>query len=316
LIIAQGRGQKDKAFGMIVEFRDRTLPSFERVIAALEAKRCKLIQKGSGKVRAQCPAHPDSRPSLAITASDGRTLLKCWAGCKTADIVREIGLRMCDLFDSSVSASRPVIVATYRYVLTTGELIAEKVRLHPKAFKFRRPVASGWRWGLDGAALPLYRAPDLVKAALTVLVEGEKAVEELRARGFVATCPPFGASAWDDRWREELIQAGCKRVVILPDADVPGIQHAARVSVNCGERLRVVIIKLPGLPDKGDVVDWFGQGNTADDLRRLIDAAPDWTPDGERQAKEQRRRELARERKRRQRARQQAAITGRSADVA
>jgi hypothetical protein len=49
-----------------------------------------------------------------------------------------------------------------------------------------------------------------------------------------------------------------------------------------------------------------------DELRRLIDAAPDWTPDGHRQEKEQRRRESARERKRRQRVRQ-SAITGRPA---
>jgi hypothetical protein len=35
-----------------------------------------------------CPAHDDRAPSLSISeGDDGRTLLKCHAGCSTADIV-------------------------------------------------------------------------------------------------------------------------------------------------------------------------------------------------------------------------------------
>jgi putative DNA primase/helicase len=48
---------------------------------------------------ARCPAHHDRVPSLSITeGDDGRTLIKCHAGCATTDIVKAVGLRMSDLF--------------------------------------------------------------------------------------------------------------------------------------------------------------------------------------------------------------------------
>ena len=40
----------------------------------------------------------------------------------------------------------------------------------------------------------------------------------------------------------------------------------------------VRIVELPGLPDKGDVSDWIAAGGTKDELKRLAEAAPDWTP--------------------------------------
>ncbi len=46
-----------------------------------------------------CPAHDDRAPSLSISeGDDGRTLLKCHAGCSTANIVKALGLQMSDLF--------------------------------------------------------------------------------------------------------------------------------------------------------------------------------------------------------------------------
>jgi putative DNA primase/helicase len=48
---------------------------------------------------ARCPAHDDRAPSLSVTeGDDGRTLIKCHAGCATIDIVKAMGLRMSDLF--------------------------------------------------------------------------------------------------------------------------------------------------------------------------------------------------------------------------
>jgi hypothetical protein len=100
------------------------------------------------------------------------------------------------------------------------------------------------------------------------------------------------------------IRRGLERLIVLPDNDREGITHARRVAQACCTVMRVQIITLPDLPAKGDVVDFFEQGNTAADLRRLIDGAPDWTPDAEERERQQRKRELARERKRKQRERQ------------
>src|SRR5690606_35685082 len=45
-----------------------------------------------------CPAHRDSRQSLRLTVSDkGKVLVRCRAGCDTADVVEALGLTMRDL---------------------------------------------------------------------------------------------------------------------------------------------------------------------------------------------------------------------------
>lgn len=48
-----------------------------------------------------CPSHPDSHPSLrvAYNAEERKLALKCRAGCKTADVVKALGLSMADLFN-------------------------------------------------------------------------------------------------------------------------------------------------------------------------------------------------------------------------
>ena len=55
---------------------------------------------GSGtQYVARCPVHGDSKPSLSIgQGQDGRILLKCHAGCDTADILDALGLKASDLF--------------------------------------------------------------------------------------------------------------------------------------------------------------------------------------------------------------------------
>jgi hypothetical protein len=48
---------------------------------------------------ARCPGHQDTRPSLAVDeGDDGRALMTCRAGCRTADILSAIGLQYADLF--------------------------------------------------------------------------------------------------------------------------------------------------------------------------------------------------------------------------
>lgn len=44
-------------------------------------------------LRPAAPAHDDRSPSLAVSeGSDGRVLLKCWAGCRYSQIMAAIGL--------------------------------------------------------------------------------------------------------------------------------------------------------------------------------------------------------------------------------
>ena len=57
-----------------------------------------VVAQGEGKWVARCPAHDDSNPSLGVAVgSDGRILVKCYAGCTTEAVVAAMGLKMCDL---------------------------------------------------------------------------------------------------------------------------------------------------------------------------------------------------------------------------
>jgi hypothetical protein len=63
-------------------------------------------------------------------------------------------------------------------------------------------------------------------------------------------------------------------VIILPDNDAPGREHAALVAdALTGIARRVRIATLPGLPDKGDVSDWIAAGGTVSGLLDAIDTA-------------------------------------------
>jgi hypothetical protein len=62
-------------------------------------------QNGSGyKARCPVPGHGQGRgdrnPSLSVSeGSEGRVLINCRAGCRTVDVVAELGLEMKDLFE-------------------------------------------------------------------------------------------------------------------------------------------------------------------------------------------------------------------------
>ena len=49
---------------------------------------------GPGRYMACCPMHNDTNPSLSVTVKDvkgtEKILLKCFAGCRTEDILEEL----------------------------------------------------------------------------------------------------------------------------------------------------------------------------------------------------------------------------------
>lgn len=68
-------------------------------------------RSGSGW-RAPCPSHGSKGPTLSIgEGRDGRSLLKCFAGCAAAEILAAIGLELCDLMGQATedrwARSRP-----------------------------------------------------------------------------------------------------------------------------------------------------------------------------------------------------------------
>ena len=170
------------------------------------------------------------------------------------------------------------IAAEYDYRDEAGTVLYQAVRYQPKGFKQRRPDgAGGWIWKLEGVPLVLYRLPELRAAdpAATVYIpEGERDVENLRTHGFVATCNAMGAGKWRPEYSDHLRG---RHVVILPDCDKPGADHARTVAGALdGIAASVKVLDLPGLPTGGDVSDWLTSGGTPDRLIALAGATREY----------------------------------------
>jgi hypothetical protein len=91
-----------------------------------------------------------------------------------------------------------------------------------------------------------------------------------------ATCNAMGAG----KWKPELNRyfAGA-HVILVPDNDDTGVKHIQDVGAALsGIAKRVRVLLLPGLPAKGDVVDWIAAGGTRERLNELAEAAANWRP--------------------------------------
>lgn len=189
------------------------------------------------------------------------------------------------------------IEATYDYRDADGALVMEVVRYlfrlpdgsyektkdgkRKKLHLQRRPdVNGGWIWKMEGVRLVPYRLPELIEAIAddrpVYVVEGEKKADALAKIGLAATCNPAGAGKWPAHFAEFFAGA---RVIILPDNDEPGRKHADQVAANIADvAASVMVLELPDLPPKGDVVDWLAEGGTAAELAELAATARVWAP--------------------------------------
>ncbi|HUE69462.1 MAG TPA: hypothetical protein VMP01_01125 [Pirellulaceae bacterium] len=174
------------------------------------------------------------------------------------------------------------IAAIYEYRTHSGRLAFTKVRYDPKGFAYR---GADGRAGLSGR-LPklLYRLPELLAADSrqpVFVVEGEKDVERLRLLGLVATCNPDGGGKgkWSTAYARHFRG---RRVVIIPDNDPVGIDHAYDVARKLHRAAAsVVVLSLPDLANKGDVSDWLDRGGTPEQLRELAGQVPPHKPQPE-----------------------------------
>ncbi|MBA7666656.1 hypothetical protein ES703_74737 [subsurface metagenome] len=190
--------------------------------------------------------------------------------------MKPLNLEAKDLFlNSHMTDTKPerrTIEAVYRY---DG---FEVVRTKPKGFYQRRPDGKGgYVNNLKGITTSLYHADELpgaIAAGTSIFIdEGEKDVDRLRAEGFTATCNPMGAGKWHDRYSQALEGA---EIVIIPDNDGPGRDHAAHVARSCyGKAARIGVLELP---DAKDVSEWLDNGHTADELRQLASQVTQYHP--------------------------------------
>jgi len=173
------------------------------------------------------------------------------------------------------------------------------------------PTAQAWIWNLDGVRRVPYRLPEVIAADTVFVVEGEKDADRLAGLfaeedpacgppppGAAKACPGLrsggganlgrrpcrlaattnseGAGKWRDALSPYFID---KNVVILPDNDEPGRNHAREVAakLKAAGAASVKIAELPGVAPKGDVSDWLNNGGTKESLLEIVQIASFFT---------------------------------------
>ncbi|MDM7997206.1 MAG: AAA family ATPase [Acidobacteriota bacterium] len=256
-----------------------TTPALDRLKGLRGFREC-----GKNQYEACCPAHEDRKASLSIGVSDSKILLHCHAGCDLEQILAAAGLEKKDLFPSNGNGHHARrIVATYDYCDPAGNLSYQVVRFDPKDFRQRRPDGNGgWIDSVKGLKRLPYNLPELAEADYVWITEGEKDADNLRKIGLTATCIAGGAKSPDWPTVAQYFRAE-QHVTIIPDNDEPGEIYARNAAQALfGKVASLKILRLEGLPKKGDVSDWL-QGRdpiaAAEELCRLADAAPEWKPE-------------------------------------
>ena len=188
---------------------------------------------------------------------------------------------------SKPSGDRRRIVATYDYLDENGILLFQVCRFDPKDFRQRHPDPNKpgeWIWSVKGLRQVPYRLSELAEKIaleqLVFIVEGERDVDRLWSIGVPATCNAGGAGKWKPEHSEHFERAD---VVIIPDGDPPGRDHAEAVAFALGtiaKRVRVLDLATawPAMPPKGDISDWLDNGGSAEILYALVEALPTWSP--------------------------------------
>lgn len=126
---------------------------------------------------------------------------------------------------------------------------------------FFKRNGSGFNAGIDSETRPLFgldRLANHPKAKAVFIVEGEKAAAALHGLGIVAVTSLGGSNAASKADWTPL--NGYKMAYLLPDHDEPGEHYARDVYAALSalaDPPAVKVLRLPDLPDGGDVVDWL-----------------------------------------------------------
>lgn len=284
--------------------------------------RLSKVRRTSNGVSAACPAHADKTNSLSVSqASDGRVLIKCFAGCSAEQIVKKVGLTMADLFPRgrrggrSRSATRNTATPP-----ATGLTLAQYAEAKKLPVKFLKSlglqefslngvpavkipyrdskgeeVATRHRFGLNGddrfrwknGTKPrLYGLNRLVPGKSIALVEGESDCHTLWFNRFRAIGVP-GASTWREEWAQELDAVPKIWVVIEPDQ---GGQAILKWLENSKIRNKVRLIRLEGAKDVSELY-LSDPGGFRESFTKAYTTARSWTE--EMQALNQQRRKGA-----------------------
>ena len=268
-----------------------TTNTIESVLARLEGVKA----AGSDNTwSAYCPVHENPPTghtrSLSVTIGDnGTTLVHCHAGCSQTDVLAAVRGSLppermfpksrklpkappkteavtyptADAAIQSLESKMGKPSAVWEYQDFAWDACGYVLRWDSTDGKTYRPISrnsdSSWFCGAMPTLRPLYRLPfirELGDDDIVWITEGEKAADACVSIGLEATTSPGGSQSPHKADWKPLRGRDC---VILPDNDKPGLKYAYAVRdilFDVGVR-SVKILRLPGLPDKGDVCDFL-----------------------------------------------------------
>ena len=132
--------------------------------------------------------------------------------------------------------SRGKITHTHIYRDKQGDPCYMMRRYEDSSASYHRYIGGWFKRGLGGMKRILYNLPDVMRAGVVLIVEGEKKADILTALNLrdgtgkaVAVTTTGGA----DSWRIEHVEyLRGKRVLLLPDTDDPGIRYGDAVEAS------------------------------------------------------------------------------------
>ena len=273
-------------------------------------------RKQGAELRVHCPFHNDENPSLRIDdekdggvwhcdpcgkGGDVITFVNEFNKCSFSEALKFLGERYGVELDSEPDPTprrSPLPTGSWIYHRPDGSEAFKVERFKERDGKKRFLQSApdgrgGWicrRGCMDGVERWLYRVDRLRGRDTVCLVEGEKVADAMRTLGITATTSPGGAGKWHmsdptrspiglGSYAAQLIDRGNTNVAIFSDNDNAGRRHAEQGAQECHVAgLRVRMVDLPGLPPKGDVVDFLEAGGTKADLLKAIADAPMYEP--------------------------------------
>lgn len=266
------------------------------------------------RISVKCIFH-DDRSASATVFLDGNGGYFCNAcGAKGNVFQFEARFSSCTLAEaeslvSEITGARPLFkagsdlgppTAIYDYRDANGDVIFQKLRFQPegkpKDFRQRHWSDAERRYvmNLDGVVPVIYNLQQVVTANFVIVTEGEKDSDRVMASKLfekredwrIASTCSF-AGAWKPGQQAKWLPSynpyfAGKMVTVLADNDPNGEAYATHVAAAVFPyAYRVAIVRLPGLPEHGDVSDWLDAGHTTAEFEAEISKAPAWKPSAE-----------------------------------
>src|SRR3989338_7322416 len=225
-----------------------------------------------------CPFHDYTHPSLSLNLKSGvfncfacgakgnaiDLCIKVWGTDFKTTLHRLAERAGIKTTGSEKTANKSRAVAVFHYTDAEGKRLYRKVRYEPgrngrkKEFFFFHGDKEKGR----GCEPVPYRLHEIIKADKIFILEGEAKADILASWGLVATCLDSGSnSKWHPRY-DQCFEG--KEIVIVPDNDLPGEGYLNTIATGLrGTVKSLKVLRLPGLKEKEDIIDWVKRGGHA-----------------------------------------------------